>query len=304
MKTVVGIGETILDVIFRNNEPRKAVPGGSVFNAMVSLARCGAKTDFVSQTGNDHVGRLIESFMEKNGLSAKHVSHYKSGNTALSMAFLNEKNDADYQFYKQYQEDCDMEWPKLTKECILLFGSYYAINPTLRPLIECLLKQNEDSITYYDPNFRKSHIEERNMLMSNIMDNIEHSDIVRGSDEDFRLLFDTINLKQVYEEKIKSHCGNLIVTCAEKGVELFTPNFEKHYDTEKIEPTSTIGAGDNFNAGIIFGLLKLRLEKKDINHITPTDWESLIDYGIRFSTKVCLSFDNYVPKDFDSLLQV
>ncbi|MCD7937105.1 MAG: carbohydrate kinase, partial [Tannerellaceae bacterium] len=34
MRKVIGIGETILDIIFSNNQPYKAVPGGSVFNGL------------------------------------------------------------------------------------------------------------------------------------------------------------------------------------------------------------------------------------------------------------------------------
>jgi fructokinase len=64
MRRVIGIGETILDVIFRNDQPTAAVPGGSTFNAMVSLARVGIKVDFISQIGDDHVGDIIEGFMQ------------------------------------------------------------------------------------------------------------------------------------------------------------------------------------------------------------------------------------------------
>ena len=32
MRSVFGIGETILDIIFKEEQPYKAVPGGSVFN--------------------------------------------------------------------------------------------------------------------------------------------------------------------------------------------------------------------------------------------------------------------------------
>ena len=39
MRQVIGIGETILDIIFQNNQPHVAVPGGSTFNSMVSLSR-------------------------------------------------------------------------------------------------------------------------------------------------------------------------------------------------------------------------------------------------------------------------
>ena len=36
MRKVIGIGETILDIIFRDGQPTAAVPGGSVFNGIVS----------------------------------------------------------------------------------------------------------------------------------------------------------------------------------------------------------------------------------------------------------------------------
>jgi fructokinase len=33
MRKTIGIGETILDIIFQDNQPRKAVPDGSTFNS-------------------------------------------------------------------------------------------------------------------------------------------------------------------------------------------------------------------------------------------------------------------------------
>ena len=44
MRKVIGIGETILDIIFRGGQPTAAVPGGSVFNGIVSLGRIGVPT--------------------------------------------------------------------------------------------------------------------------------------------------------------------------------------------------------------------------------------------------------------------
>lgn len=41
MRKVIGIGETMLDIIFKNKKTIEAVPGGSTFNAIVSLERAG-----------------------------------------------------------------------------------------------------------------------------------------------------------------------------------------------------------------------------------------------------------------------
>ena len=34
MRKVIGIGETILDILFKDSQPTAAVPGGSVFNGI------------------------------------------------------------------------------------------------------------------------------------------------------------------------------------------------------------------------------------------------------------------------------
>ena len=39
MRKVIGIGETVLDIIFKNERPVSAVPGGSVYNGIISLGR-------------------------------------------------------------------------------------------------------------------------------------------------------------------------------------------------------------------------------------------------------------------------
>mgnify|MGYP001775773148 CR=1 FL=1 len=35
MRKVIGIGETILDILFHDGQPQAAVPGGSVYNAVI-----------------------------------------------------------------------------------------------------------------------------------------------------------------------------------------------------------------------------------------------------------------------------
>jgi fructokinase len=95
MAKIVGAGETIVDLIFKNGEPQKAVPGGSVFNALVSAKHAGADVLFVSETGKDKVGRIVLDFLIKNGISTDYIYLYDEVNTPVSMAFLNDRNDAE-----------------------------------------------------------------------------------------------------------------------------------------------------------------------------------------------------------------
>ena len=96
MRKVIGIGETILDIIFRGDQPSAAVPGGSVFNGIVSLGRMGSKTSvFISETGNDRVGNIILQFMRENNIPTDHVNVFPDGKSPVSLAFLNEQSDAE-----------------------------------------------------------------------------------------------------------------------------------------------------------------------------------------------------------------
>ena len=62
MRKVIGIGETVLDIIFKNEQPIGAVPGGSVFNGIISLGRAGVNASFISEAGNDRVVGTSYSF--------------------------------------------------------------------------------------------------------------------------------------------------------------------------------------------------------------------------------------------------
>lgn len=61
---------------------------------------------------------------------------------------------------------------------------------------------------------------------------------------------------------------------------------------------STIGAGDNFNAGFIYGLMKYGITRRDIeNGLTEEQWDECIASGQRFSAEACKSIYNYIPAD-------
>ena len=201
MRKVIGIGETVLDIIFQGEQPVSAVPGGSTFNAMISLGRAGVEATFISETGNDRVGQRIISFLEENHVDASNVNVYPDSKSPLSLAFLNEQNDAEYIFYKDHPKDrLDFKYPTVNEDDIVVFGSYYALNPVIRPQVLGFLQyaHQHGAILYYDVNFRSSHKHEVMKLTANFLENLELADVVRGSHEDFDVMFNTTDAEKVY----------------------------------------------------------------------------------------------------------
>lgn len=310
MRKIIGIGETVLDIIFRNDQPIQALPGGSTFNAIISLSRSGVNTSFISETGNDRVGRMIIQFLKDNGCEADSVSVYPDSKSPLSLAFLNDQNDAEYIFYKDHPHDrLDFTLPEINEDDIVLFGSYYAVNPVIRPQVKAFLDYAHErgAILYYDVNFRASHQYEVMKLTPNLLENFELADIVRGSSEDFETLFKKKDADSVYRSQISFYTKKFICTNGSEPVELRADNgFKKQYPvTKNNNVVSTIGAGDNFNAGIIYGLVKSGVTREMIdNGLTESQWDVIINYAMQFSANVCTSLNNYVDEDFAARMKM
>jgi fructokinase len=303
MRKVIGIGETVLDIIFRGDQPIHAVPGGSTYNAIISLGRAGVPTSFISETGNDRVGRMIIQFLKDNGCQAECVNVYPDSKSPVSLAFLNEQNDAEYIFYKDHPNDrLDFTYPNVEADDIVLFGSYYALNPVIRPQVKAFLEyaHEKGAILYYDVNFRGSHQNEIMRITPNLLENFELADIVRGSAEDFEILFHKNDPDVVYRSQIMFYTKDFIYTQAANPIELRAAgNFKKQYPIEPIETVSTIGAGDNFNAGFAYGLIKYGITRDMLRQsLREEQWDQIISSGQQFSTEVCRSLYNYISPEF------
>jgi len=310
MRSIYGLGETVYDIIFKNNQPQKAVPGGSAFNAIISLGRTigaaeekKAEVKFITEVGDDHIGQLTRDFMRESHVNTACVSVNKGSKSHISLAFLDEDNNAQYTFYKDHagakfeQEEL---LPVFTSQDIVIFGSFFAINPVIREKTLRLLQAAHDAgaFLYYDINFRKSHIADIPQTIGNLEENMRLATVVRGSAEDFGYLYGTTHPREVYDRHIRQHCQNFICTDGAGPIHLFSPAFyEAQIPTQKLDNVlSTIGAGDNFNAGFVYGLVRDEVTAKDLT--TWPVWLPLIETGQRFSAHVCQSLDNYVSEEF------
>ena len=303
MRKVIGIGETVLDIIFKNGKPIEAVPGGSSFNALISLGRSGVKTSFISEAGNDRIGEYVIQFLRDNGVNADDVNIFPESKSPISLAFLDDNNNADYIFYKDHPHDqLEFSTPDIQRDDIVLFGSFFALNPVVRPQVAGFLEYAKErgAILYYDVNFRSSHQNDIMKITPNLIENLEHADFVRGSDEDFGILYKKPNADQVYNAEISFYCKKFICTQGPEPVEIRAENgFKKSYPTEKAKTVSTIGAGDNFNAGFVFGLIKDGITRDNVDRgLTEAQWDSLMESAQKFSTDCCKDIYNYVSKEF------
>ena len=375
---IVGIGETVFDIVFKDGKPQAAVPGGSVFNAIISLGRtagaaasasvAGASAAGVSasggtvasstaasstaagcaaprvimatQMGKDNASEIIIDFMQRNNVETTHAICVEGRQSTISLAMLDSRNDARYEFFR------DSAMPKFQTPDIefepgdiLLFGSFFAISPATRLQVRELVARarSQGAIIYYDINFRKGPHGNSPHIKDYIEENCALSTIVRGSSEDIGNIYGECTAEEAYRDHISSLCSNFICTKGADSTEVFSPGLHATYPVHKIETLSTIGAGDNFNAGVVYTLSQLpalaalsapcaasaasvatsacgatlSAGATHASGATPAcsvipaahtlgkeEWDKIVTTAHLFSAEVCQSYENYVPEDF------
>ena len=184
----------------------------------------------------------------------------------------------------------------------MLFGSFFAINPVVRPQVKGFLDyaKQRGAILYYDVNYRASHRHEVMKMTPNILENFELADIVRGSDEDFEVMYQKTDCDAVYRNEISFYTKKFIYTRGAQPIELRADGgFAKQYPVQPVDTISTIGAGDNFNAGFVYGLIKYGITRSHIDQgLTERQWDQLMVCAQAFSTNCCKSLNNSIDPEF------
>ena len=238
---VIGIGETVLDILFKDDQPQKAVPGGSTFNSIISLGRAGVPCAMVTEAGGDHIGDITCRYLEDNGVSAEYVCRHEGVKSHVSLAFLDENNDARYIFYKDHAS-------------VSMDGRL----PRVLPLAE---------------------------------ENMGLADVVRGSTEDFGNLYGLQDGDAIYG-RVSPFCRTFILTDGARPIRVYTPEGCETFPVPSIETVSTVGAGDNFNAGYIYATLR-----------GLPDQASRIAMASRWSQDACRQIGNSISPGFVASLK-
>ncbi len=286
------IGESLYDIVFNNGKPEWAVPGGGMLNCAVSLGHAGTEIQLITELGNDRVGHLIRQFLEDSNVKTDYL-RVSDINTTLALAFLDQRGNAEYQFYKiQDKNSPDFTVPDFKQGDLLIYGSLYSVDPRNRGNIFkiAVAAKNAGAIIIYDPNFRKTHLANLDEVSSFIIENIGLADIVRGSDEDFMMIANARNSTQAFEFINEAGGKYLIVTQNSQGVDLFTGKDEpKHFDAIPVKIVSTIGAGDAFNAGLAYQIHQYGRIPSSFE-----EWKAAISKGLEFAAEVCSVRENYI----------
>ena len=240
------IGETII------GDGYNIGPGGKGCNQAIALARLGCKVNFVSKIGNDDYGKLALESLKKNKIDISNIIISKDHQTGVAGIHVDSntgKNaitvvrgapsslttkEIDTNLFKQSKIFLtQLEIPiEVTLHCLKAAKEYGLMN-ILNPAPACELSNDFFKLVdYFTPNETEAQF---------------YTGIKIKDENDAK-----ISAKKLLEMGIKK----VIITLGEKGLFYSDGKEEIYMKASEDKAVDTTGAGDAFNGGFSFALLK------------------------------------------------
>lgn len=247
MSRITVIGESLVDVV-----DGAAHPGGSPLNVAVGLARLGHEVQFYTEFGQDSHGRAIAGHLRQAGVQVAEGS-VTGRSTSVAQVLMDEHSNAHYTF-EIHQQIPPVQTAEGTD--LLHAGSITAwIESSGQCILNAFTQAPEGTLCSYDPNVRPDLVEDRESALRRIELLFSLSHIVKLSDVDGQWLYPGFGPWEVLEHIASLGPAFAVMTQGGEGCIALAAG--RRYDAAASPTTlrDTIGAGDAFMSGLLYGVL-------------------------------------------------
>jgi fructokinase len=259
---ILSCGDALIDFVpvtaTDGAEALRPAVGGSCLNVAVGLARLGAKAGFVGGVSNDLFGRMIAAHASSSGVDLRYATRSDHQTT---LAFVQTVGgESQYAFYDA--GTATREWkyrrgaiPFEATEAIHI-GSTTLVNDRGANETAAMIADARQSTTIsFDPNCRPNLVGDKKAYLTRMDSFADTADIIRMSDVDFSYLYGDVKYSDKADFLLARGCGLFVVTCGMDGALAWhRQSGAIKVDAPSITLVDTIGAGDSFQAALLFAL--------------------------------------------------
>lgn len=258
---VAGVGFNCID-IYENL--KKHYPTGNSVDFVIHLSRMGIAASMVSVVGDDEYGKQMAEVLKAEGVDVSHL-HVEKGNTAIFKMDLN-GND---RVHKEKVEGVMANFA-LTDADIDFIKMHHILHTNLSgKVIEHLPLFKENGIhTVFDFSTRVNEIAE------SILPYVDYAFFSYDQGED-RFITDYMKWAKELGPKV------VIATLGENGSMAYDGESFYREGVVEAEVVNTVGAGDSFCAGFMYGVIRNWSIQESLQH------------GSRVASKVVTKFEPY-----------
>ena len=263
---LLSCGDALVDFLpVKSTDGRSAivpVVGGSCLNIAVGMARLGVPTGFVGGISTDLFGRMIADHAMASQVGLGHATR---SNHQTTLAFVRTVDgEPEYAFYDEATASRNWTYRRgsipFDEIEALHIGSTTLIDEKTAAETLALVKDARKSVTVsFDPNCRPNLVKHKARYVDRMNAFAATAAIVRMSDVDFEFLYGGNDYAGKAKSLIAAGASLVVVTRGVQGAQAW------HSQAGAIEvraPTisvvDTIGAGDSFQAALLFALHAIR----------------------------------------------
>ncbi|MFD6698702.1 MULTISPECIES: carbohydrate kinase [unclassified Microbacterium] len=242
------IGEALVDIVVGG----AAHAGGSPMNVAVGLARLGRPPVLHARIGDDAYGDMIRAHLaaDRVGVGADTL---EAGESWTATATLAEDGSAEYEFALTGE----ITVPELDGLALVHTGSIGALRePGSSALLAAYRGAPDSTLRSFDPNIRVDVIGSADAARRRVFELAAVSHVVKLSDEDAAWLRPDAGVDEVLEELAAAGARFVAVTRGAQGVVALVDGVHYVRPALPVSVVDTIGAGDAFMSGLLFGLLR------------------------------------------------
>lgn len=243
------VGEALVDVV--EGVPH---PGGSPMNVAIGLARLGLPTTLLTRIGDDAEGRLLTAHIADAGVQIADGSVQAGARTSRAVAVIDQDGSASYEF------ELDWRLPHASAEAadLLHVGSLGSVvEPGADTVQSLFCGADSATIRSFDPNVRPALLPQQSVAIARIEELMSAADVVKLSDEDAAWLYPELDSGEVLTRVGALGPGVVALTRGGEGCVVAVAGIDEPLvrSAAPVSVVDTIGAGDAFMSGLLFGML-------------------------------------------------
>ncbi|HJZ20122.1 MAG TPA: carbohydrate kinase, partial [Bradyrhizobium sp.] len=268
------------------------VAGGSCLNIAVGMARLGVAAGFVGGISTDLFGRMVADHALASGVKLGYATRSAHQTT---LAFVRSvAGEPQYAFYDE--GSASRNWTYRSGS--IPFGEIDAIHVGSTTLVDAngaaqalaMVEEAKGSVTIsFDPNCRPNLVSDKSGYVARMAAFASIADIIRMSDVDFEYLYGDDDYARRARSMIAAGASLVVVTRGGRGVRAWHGNAGA---LEVAAPTvtvkDTIGAGDSFQAALLFALHALsRIGREPLREIATAELRRALSFASTCAAITC-----------------
>jgi 2-dehydro-3-deoxygluconokinase len=267
---VVSVGETMIYFqsedhgLLRYAQRFEKFIGGTESNTLVSLAKLGFSTGWISRLGADEFGYNIRDFIRGHGVDVSRLIFDTQAPTGIFFVEKNANDETRSFYYRKGSAASRMRESDMDMDYIAGYGILHltGITPVLSDscgqMIQTLVDAAKEKgmIVSFDPNLRlrMASIESFRKVINPLLNRI---DVFLPSDKELMLLMDAENLDKAVDLAGDMGANHLVAKLGDRGSLLVKDGIRLHQPAFSFKRVvSSMAAGDAFNAGYLAAMLK------------------------------------------------